>query len=121
MHVARGLGRGERGILFKVPPPHRQPPSHAHNPRLLCCNTTMFWFVCICVLFLGPPISYHVRSGHAPCVAIRRGRAIQVMDRQSITRHLLSDPQDPFSRKPLTVEMLEPNDALREEIEEWIR
>eukprot|EP00903_Cladosiphon_okamuranus_P011191 g10560.t1 len=45
----------------------------------------------------------------------------QVMDRQAITRHLLSDALDPFNRKPLTVEMLEPNDALREEIEEWIR
>lgn len=45
----------------------------------------------------------------------------QVMDRHSITRHLLSDPQDPFSRKPLTADMLEPNDALREEIEDWIR
>lgn len=43
------------------------------------------------------------------------------MDRQAITRHLLSDAQDPYNRKPLTVEMLEPNDALREEIEEWIR
>ncbi|CAN0478917.1 unnamed protein product, partial [Ectocarpus sp. 12 AP-2014] len=43
------------------------------------------------------------------------------MDRPAITRHLLSDAQDPYNRKPLTVEMLEPNDALREEIEEWIR
>ncbi|CAN0474664.1 unnamed protein product, partial [Ectocarpus sp. 12 AP-2014] len=43
------------------------------------------------------------------------------MDRPAITRHLLSDSQDPYNRKPLTVEMLEPNDALREEIEEWIR
>ncbi|CAN0482821.1 unnamed protein product [Ectocarpus sp. 12 AP-2014] len=45
----------------------------------------------------------------------------QIMDRPAITRHLLSDSQDPYNRKPLTVEMLEPNDALREEIEEWIR
>ena len=43
------------------------------------------------------------------------------MDRQAITRHLLSDAQDPYNRKPLTVEMLEPNDALRAEIEDWIR
>lgn len=43
------------------------------------------------------------------------------MDRQAITRHLLSDAQDPYNRKPLTVEMLEPNDTLREEIEEWMR
>ncbi|CAM9503647.1 unnamed protein product, partial [Hapterophycus canaliculatus] len=45
----------------------------------------------------------------------------QIMERQAITRHLLSDAQDPFNRKPLTVEMLQPNDALRAEIEEWIR
>lgn len=45
----------------------------------------------------------------------------QVMDRAAITRHLLSDAQDPYNRKPLTVEMLEPNDELRAEIEEWIR
>lgn len=45
----------------------------------------------------------------------------QVMDRQAITRHLLSDAQDPCNRKPLTVEMLEPKDTLRAEIEEWIR
>lgn len=45
----------------------------------------------------------------------------QVMDRPAITRHLLSDAQDPYNRKPLTVEMLEPNDALRAEIEDWIR
>lgn len=50
-----------------------------------------------------------------------RPSVAQVMDRQAITRHLLSDPQDPYNRKPLTVEMLEPNDALRNEIEEWIR
>lgn len=43
------------------------------------------------------------------------------MDRQAITRHLLSDAQDPYNRKPLTVDMLEPNGALREEIEDWIR
>lgn len=43
------------------------------------------------------------------------------MDRAAITRHLLSDAQDPYNRKPLTVEMLEPDDALRGEIEKWIR
>ncbi|CAN0209662.1 unnamed protein product, partial [Pylaiella littoralis] len=45
----------------------------------------------------------------------------QIMDRQAITRHLLSDAQDPYNRKPLTAEMLEPNDTLRAEIEEWVR
>lgn len=43
------------------------------------------------------------------------------MDRAAITRHLLSDAQDPYNRKPLTVEMLQPDDALRGEIEKWIR
>ena len=31
-----------------------------------------------------------------------------VMDRKHITRHLLSTPNDPFNRQPLTEEMLKP-------------
>lgn len=47
--------------------------------------------------------------------------AVKVMDRASITRHLLSDTQDPFNRMPLTVEMLQPNTELKAEIEGWVR
>ena len=33
-----------------------------------------------------------------------------VMDRKHITRHLLSTPNDPFNRQPLTEEMLKPGE-----------
>jgi hypothetical protein len=33
---------------------------------------------------------------------------------------LLSDETDPFSRQPLTVDQLVPDDALREKIHAWI-
>lgn len=41
-------------------------------------------------------------------------------DRSIITRHLLSDETDPFSRQPLTVDQLVANDDLRVKIEAWI-
>jgi hypothetical protein len=33
------------------------------------------------------------------------------MDRAVISRHLLSKPNDPFNRQPLTVEMLQPSNS----------
>jgi ubiquitin conjugation factor E4 B len=44
-----------------------------------------------------------------------------VMDRAVILRHLLSDPQDPFNRQPLTADMLVPATELRQRIREWVR
>lgn len=44
----------------------------------------------------------------------------QTLDRATITRHLLSDPKDPFSREELTVDMLQPNEELKKRIEQWI-
>jgi ubiquitin conjugation factor E4 B len=41
------------------------------------------------------------------------------VDRAVITRHLLTDETDPFNRQPLTIDQLQPNDALRQRIEEW--
>ena len=41
------------------------------------------------------------------------------VDRASIMRHLLSNTTDPFSRQPLTVEQLKPNDSLRAQIQAW--
>lgn len=41
------------------------------------------------------------------------------MDRSAITRHLLSDPTDPFNRARLTIDMLQPNTELKARIEEW--
>ncbi len=40
----------------------------------------------------------------------------KVMDRHNITRHLLSDETDPFSRARLTPDMLVPDDAMKEKI-----
>lgn len=42
-----------------------------------------------------------------------------VVERRVIVQHLLNDPRDPFSREPLTEDMLVPEDELRARIEEW--
>ena len=44
----------------------------------------------------------------------------QIVDRTTIARHLLSDQSDPFNRAPLTMDMLEPQDELRERVRLWI-
>lgn len=44
-----------------------------------------------------------------------------VMDRATITRHLLNSSTDPFNRQPLTEDMLRPNNELRERILTWKR
>jgi len=44
----------------------------------------------------------------------------KILDRASITRHLLSDETDPFSRKRLTADMLVPDDALRARIQAFL-
>eukprot|EP01135_Chromosphaera_perkinsii_P005722 Nk52_evm22s359 gene=Nk52_evmTU22s359 len=43
------------------------------------------------------------------------------IDRATIVSHLLSDATDPFNRKPLSIEMVEDNIALREEIDDWVK
>lgn len=43
----------------------------------------------------------------------------QVVDRETIKRHLLCDGTDPFSRSPLEESMLQPADDLRGRIESW--
>lgn len=42
------------------------------------------------------------------------------MDRANITRHLLTDETNPFTRQPLKVEDLVDNEKLKKEIENWI-
>ncbi|WFD19079.1 RING-type E3 ubiquitin transferase [Malassezia caprae] len=44
-----------------------------------------------------------------------------VVDRSTIKAHLLSDGTDPFNRMPLKLEDVQPDDALRAEIEAWVR
>jgi ubiquitin conjugation factor E4 B len=44
-----------------------------------------------------------------------------IIDRTTITQHLLNDNTDPFSRKELSVEMLEPQDDLKAKIDQWCK
>ena len=43
-----------------------------------------------------------------------------VVDRSTIMQHLLSDPKDPYTRQPMTIEDVVPDDGLRERIERWM-
>ena len=45
----------------------------------------------------------------------------QVVDRSTIMRHLLSDPSDPFTRAPLSMNQIQPLPDLKKEIEDWKR
>ena len=43
-----------------------------------------------------------------------------IVDRSTITQHLLNDPHDPFNRKDLNMDMVEPAIELRKKMDEWI-
>ncbi|XP_048581218.1 ubiquitin conjugation factor E4 B isoform X2 [Nematostella vectensis] len=45
----------------------------------------------------------------------------KVMDRATITRHLLNSTTDPFNRQPLSLDMLQPATDLQQEILAWIQ
>ena len=42
-----------------------------------------------------------------------------VVDRSTITQHLLSDPKDPYTRQPMTIEDVVPDTELQGRIEAW--
>ncbi|UKZ81935.1 hypothetical protein TrVFT333_009713 [Trichoderma virens FT-333] len=42
-----------------------------------------------------------------------------IVDRSTIVQHLLSDPKDPFTRQPMTIEDAVPQTELKERIEKW--
>ncbi|SPQ20412.1 e70e2b0f-7e15-4eb0-a36e-0c2f4fc09463 [Thermothielavioides terrestris] len=42
-----------------------------------------------------------------------------IVDRSTIAQHLLSDPKDPFTRQPMSIEDVVPDVELRERIEKW--
>lgn len=42
-----------------------------------------------------------------------------IVDRSTIAQHLLSDPKDPYTRQPMTVDDAVPQEELRVRIEEW--
>mmetsp|Transcript_17752 Transcript_17752/g.24953 ORF Transcript_17752/g.24953 Transcript_17752/m.24953 type:complete len:262 (+) Transcript_17752:3-788(+) len=44
-----------------------------------------------------------------------------VLDRNTITRHLMNVPLDPFTRAPLSLDMVEEMPELKKEIEDWVR
>jgi ubiquitin conjugation factor E4 B len=43
-----------------------------------------------------------------------------IVDRTTITQHLLNDPHDPFNRKDLTIEMVQPATELKEKMNKWL-
>jgi len=43
-----------------------------------------------------------------------------IIDRSTITQHLLNDPHDPFNRKVLSVDMIESATELKERMEKWL-
>eukprot|EP00878_Enallax_costatus_P013480 GHUV01014095.1.p1 GENE.GHUV01014095.1~~GHUV01014095.1.p1 ORF type:complete len:229 (+),score=76.95 GHUV01014095.1:855-1541(+) len=44
-----------------------------------------------------------------------------IVDRPTILRHLLTDPTDPFNRKQLTADMLQPATELKAKIDDWLK
>jgi ubiquitin conjugation factor E4 B len=42
-----------------------------------------------------------------------------IVDRSTIAQHLLSDPKDPFTRRPMTLDDAIPQPELKERIEKW--
>ncbi|KAI5458136.1 ubiquitin elongating factor core-domain-containing protein [Mariannaea sp. PMI_226] len=42
-----------------------------------------------------------------------------IVDRSTIVQHLLSDPKDPFTRQPMTIDDAIPQTELKERIEKW--
>ena len=42
------------------------------------------------------------------------------VDRSTIVQHLLSDPKDPFTRQPMTIDDAVPDEALKARIEAWM-
>ena len=43
-----------------------------------------------------------------------------VIDLETITQHLLNDSTDPFSRKALSIDMIQPQDELKARIDAWV-
>jgi len=43
-----------------------------------------------------------------------------IVDRSTITQHLLNDPTDPFNRAPLKIEDVEPATELKERMDQWV-
>ena len=44
-----------------------------------------------------------------------------IVDRTTISRHLLSDQSDPFNRSPLSMDQVIPANELKVKIDEWVK
>ena len=44
-----------------------------------------------------------------------------IIDRSTITQHLLNDPHDPFNRKELDASMIVDAVEMKEKIEQWLK
>jgi ubiquitin conjugation factor E4 B len=44
-----------------------------------------------------------------------------IIDRSTITQHLLNDPHDPFNRKELSIDMVQPATELKDRMNAWIK
>ena len=64
--------------------------------------------------FLDPIMSVLMRD------PVKLPASGQIVDRQTIARHLLSDQNDPFNREPLTLDKVIPQDDLKAEIDAWM-
>ena len=60
------------------------------------------------------PTSYHDTE------MVEMNHRLQIVDRMTIARHLLSDQTDPFTRAPLTMDLVIPQDELKVNILQWM-
>ena len=51
---------------------------------------------------------------------VRLPNSGQIVDRPTIARHILSDQNDPFTRSPLTLDMVIPETELKDRINSWM-
>ena len=64
--------------------------------------------------FLDPIMSHLMKD------PVKLPNSGQIVDRPTIARHLLSDQNDPFTRSPLTLDMVIPETELKERISAWM-
>ena len=65
--------------------------------------------------FLDPIMSHIMQD------PVRLPNSGQIVDRSTIARHILSDQNDPFTRSPLTLDMVMPENELKTRITEWMK
>ena len=72
-------------------------------------------------LFAGAPDEFlDPIMSHLMTDPVKLPHSGQIVDRSTIARHILSDQTDPFTRDPLTMDLVVPLDELKEEIRAWM-